>query len=256
MTMDAYPPAERMLRSWVAAELETLGLQEEGMEDYIVGILVEDEEMIPRDDKIEGVVGYLTMTFESLAPEAATAFVEQALDKHAEFAAVAEAEAALAEVKLDDAATAGSGSGSDSDSDSEEHYEDASGAKSATPGPGKKLITKEEARRRRAILAQYKYEDDGEAELMTPKAAAVVSGEIPVRRKNRKNLGLTYEDIIGMPNDNSKKVSDAEAAKRAAMQAEHAQKKSVDKANLAKQRAQQAADKEKKKSVKQERRRM
>ncbi|KAI9219635.1 hypothetical protein BC828DRAFT_385658 [Blastocladiella britannica] len=216
------------------------------MDEYILGILVED--LIPRDDKVEGIADYIAMTFDAADPDSVRVFIERALDTFSEFQAAADAE-------LDDPSL----NGSDNDDEDEDEGAAASSSSSARTG-SKKLLTREAAQRRAAVLSKFAYELTPEAEAEAAAAAAAVAAAIEADPRlkyatKRSKKDTSYADVIGTPNENAKRIADAERAKRDIMKSQHDKKAAADKANLAKQKAQKEADKERRKTVKQERKR-
>ncbi|ORZ33028.1 hypothetical protein BCR44DRAFT_1515001 [Catenaria anguillulae PL171] len=238
-----------------------------GTEDYLVGILTED--LISHDDKVDGMVEFLSMTFAdepAMSPDLAAQIVSDAMTKYSDLVAVATAscEAQPHAADNDGDSASGSGSGSDSgseldDGDDHHHNQDLSSPTSGSAAGGKRLMTKDELKRRRAILQQYGYEgseSDADIALSDPVKAAAMAGQLQLPKKKSKRANIGYDVLIAMPNDNKQKQQSAEQAKRAAMKAQHDAKVARDKAALAKQKAAQAAKEAGKKTVKQEKRRM
>ncbi|KAJ3369600.1 hypothetical protein GGF31_005117 [Allomyces arbusculus] len=234
MTMtDDSTQSQAALAEWLTTELAAVGVEDEALVEYTLGILREDS--IPDEDKAEGIVDFLATSYEDVPAASFQNLVERALAKHLELVQQ-EADAAAARAAEQLAAAA------------------AVPEPASVPAPSssglaavnkKKLLTREEKRRRQALLAQYGFQTD--------EIVINAQGEEEVRYRDHSAGAKRADDGLDS-NTNAKRIADQEAARRARMREEHEKKVAQDKAALEKQRLDK--EKAKQRTQKKEKRRM
>ncbi|KAJ3361096.1 hypothetical protein GGF32_007783 [Allomyces javanicus] len=223
--------SQAALAEWLTTELAALGVEDEALVEYTLGILREDS--IPDEDKAEGIVDFLATSYEDVPAASFQDLVERALAKHLELVQQeADAAAARAAEQLAAAAAAPEPSATPSSA-------------SASTATKKKMLTRDEKRRRQALLAQYGFQTD--------EIVINAQGEEEVRYRDHSAGAKRADDGLDS-NTNAKRIADQEAARRARMREEHEKKVAQDKAALEKQRLDK--EKAKQRTQKKEKRRM
>ncbi|KNE67891.1 hypothetical protein AMAG_12609 [Allomyces macrogynus ATCC 38327] len=232
MTMnDDSTQSQVELAAWLTTELATLGVEDEALVEYTLGILREDS--IPDEDKAEGIVDFLATSYEDVPAASFQDLVERALVKHLDLVQQeADAAAARAAEQLAAAAAVAEPTATPSSA-------------SASTANKKKLLTRDEKRRRQALLAQYGFQTD--------EIVINAQGEEEVRYRDHSAGAKRADDGLDS-NTNAKRIADQEAARRARMREEHEKKVAQDKAALEKQRLDK--EKAKQRTQKKEKRRM
>ncbi|KAI8852014.1 hypothetical protein BC829DRAFT_91315 [Chytridium lagenaria] len=204
----------------VGKELEAeLGITDEAYSEYISQLLTEDS--METEEKLEVIKEFL----EEATSKDVTEFVEKLL-RNAE----------LLKLKAIDLSDAPSAQAPNIEAELEALKE------TTLSEPKKKVLTKEERRKRDQLLAKYGYDVDEIVEGADGEAEFVYRGDTSVP-----------ELSIG-GNDNAARVRDVEQQRRAKMKSEHEQTVLRNKAALEKQLADK--EKEKRRTQKKEKRRM
>ncbi|KAK3821569.1 MAG: hypothetical protein J3Q66DRAFT_438395 [Benniella sp.] len=231
------------VQTFVAERLLSIGLEDEAITQYFAGIVVEDSML--EDERLEAITALLTDVIE----ESPTDIIQESL---AFWNKVKKEKAEEAERKVQKAIEAAK---EREQSAFRSEFESASsqreGSSSMSSRHISKDMTKEERKKREALLAKYAYDLDEMVE--------GEDGETEIQYKDRSGTkngagGSKSSDPLLMANTNADIVKQKEAQRRVEMKKANEVEKEKNRLALEKQR--QAQEKEKRRTQKQERRRM
>ncbi|KAF9117214.1 hypothetical protein BGW39_002447 [Mortierella sp. 14UC] len=231
--------------AFIAEQLQTISIQDEAITEYFARLV--EEESMEEPERREAITELLAdVTEESTEAIIDAVFVYWNGLRDAELKkAEEEKEKALAAARERERASLRV------DQDTSSTVSNREGPLSMSSRHVVKTMTKEERKKRDALLAQYGYDLDEMVE--------GADGEMEIVYKDRSgkggaDKGVTTSDPLMMANNNADIIKQKEAARRAEMKKASENEKERNKLALEKQRL--AAEKEKRRTQKSEKRRM